>query len=276
LFVVFRSFCMLAVCSCRFWCYCSLFYEFKRNILEWVAAVCRPFKGPLEEVAAINLARPLAYADQTFFYRSLELSMPAFQSLTALPPPSDSALCHTSAPPTTHTPPQPPPTLHRSACARPTTTSWPQVNKLQAPVGTLAFQAAYADACADQACLLMDNLQALPLHQDRWLLLQNNLQQQVAHLSRGSQWDHVGQAVWRAESKAVDGVLLIQGRAWEEEQITEQITLPLRHWVTGPVPSQAALTLAPQTLLPHKVHAYRPQGIPLVGRRGPQPLGSPT
>jgi hypothetical protein len=160
----------------------------------------------------------------------------------------------TSAPPTTHMPPQPPPTLHGSACARPTTTSWPQVNKLQAPVGTLAFQAAYADASADQACLLMDNLQFLPLHQDCWLLLQNNLQQQVAHLSRGSQLAAVGPC----------GPGSLAGR----EQGCGWGFFNPPALGTGPVPSQAALTLAPQTLLPHKVHAYRPRGFPLVGPCG--------
>jgi hypothetical protein len=53
------------------------------------------------------------------------------------------------------------------------------------PVSTTAFEAASEAACiyADKACTLMDRMQALPLvDQDRWLLLLDSLQRQVAHL----------------------------------------------------------------------------------------------
>jgi hypothetical protein len=237
---------MLAFCSCRFWCYCSFFYEFKRNILDWDAAVCRPFKGPLEEVAAMNLARPLAYADQTFFYRSLELSMRAFQSFTALPPPSDSALCHTCVQvhhllhtchrshlqrfTDQHAPGPQQPLGRRSTSCRPRLAHWPsrphtlmRVLTKHASSWTTCSSCPYTRTAGSCFKTTSNNKWHTCLVEASWL-----------------QWDHVGQAVWRAESKAVDGVFLILGRAWEEGQITERITLPLRHWGLG--------------LSPHKPH----------------------
>jgi hypothetical protein len=56
----------------------------------------------------------------------------------------------------------------------------------------------------------MDKLQALQLaDQDCGRLLHGSLQRRVAHLHRGSHWQHVVHAVQRAECKAVDGVFAI-------------------------------------------------------------------
>jgi hypothetical protein len=102
------------------------------------------------------------------------------------------------------------------------------------PVGTTAFEAASAATCADEACTLMDRMQALPLaDQDRWLLLHGSLQRQVAHLPRGSQWEQVGPAVHQAEPKAVACALAITGHTTEKGSLTDQITLPLRHGDLG-------------------------------------------
>jgi hypothetical protein len=61
--------------------------------------------------------------------------------------------------------------------------SWPQAPVLAPTI----FQPAHADACADHACHLMADPQALPLaDQDGWLLLHSSLQQRVTHLSQGS------------------------------------------------------------------------------------------
>jgi hypothetical protein len=118
------------------------------------------------------------------------------------------------------------------------------------PVGTPAFQAARADICADHAYQLLDELQVLPLaDQDRWLLLHGSLQRRVAHLPRGNQWQHVGQAVQRAESKAVDGAFALLQQARVEGPLTAQITLPLQHGglglaCTGPDEGRAAYLAA--------------------------------
>jgi hypothetical protein len=102
------------------------------------------------------------------------------------------------------------------------------------PIGTPMFQGTRAITCADLACQLMEELQALPLaDQDRcsWLLLQKSLQQRVAHLPQGCLWQHVGQAAQSAKSKAVDGALL--GVAHEDGPLTAQITLSDRHSCLG-------------------------------------------
>jgi hypothetical protein len=80
----------------------------------------------------------------------------------------------------------------------------------------------------------MKELQALPLAtQDRWLLLHGSLQRRVAHLPRGCPWQHVGHAVQRAESKAVDGVFALLGLPRVDGPLTEHITLPHRHGRLG-------------------------------------------
>jgi hypothetical protein len=55
----------------------------------------------------------------------------------------------------------------------------------------------------------------------------------VAHLPRGCPWQHVGHAVQRAESKAVDGVFALLGLPRVDGPLTEQITLPHRHGRLG-------------------------------------------
>jgi hypothetical protein len=55
----------------------------------------------LDEVAAINLAWPLAYADNTFLQGAPELTMRVFQALAALALPSDSTLTQARALPFT-------------------------------------------------------------------------------------------------------------------------------------------------------------------------------
>lgn len=57
------------------------------------------------------------------------------------------------------------------------------------PVGTPAFQVARVDAWANFTRQLMDELQTLPpADQDRWLLLNGSLQQHVAQMPFGCQW----------------------------------------------------------------------------------------
>jgi hypothetical protein len=102
------------------------------------------------------------------------------------------------------------------------------------PVGTPAFQAANAVACASHAFSLMDEMQALPLaDQDRWLLLHGSLQVRVAHLPRGCDWQHVGPAVWWAEDMAADGVFAILEVPHVDGHLTERINLPLHHGGLG-------------------------------------------
>jgi hypothetical protein len=198
-------------------------------------------QGPLEEVTEMHPARPLAYADDTFLQGAPGPTMQAYQALTALAAPlglhaqqtrgavysaDDAAAAH---------------------IARHLKVRHAREGLLAAgtPVGTPAFQVARADICADHACQLLDKLQVLPLaDQDRWLLLHGSLQRRVAHLPRGNQWQRVGQAVQRPESKAVNGAFALLQQAQAEGPLTAQITLPLRHGglglaCTGPAEGRA-------------------------------------
>jgi hypothetical protein len=74
----------------------------------------------------------------------------------------------------------------------------------------------------------------LPLaDQDRWLLLHGSLRRRVAHLPQGNQWQHVSEAVERAESKAVDGAFSLLQEARVKGPLTAQITLPFRQGGLG-------------------------------------------
>jgi hypothetical protein len=80
----------------------------------------------------------------------------------------------------------------------------------------------------------MDELLALPLgDQDRWLVLHGSLQKHVEHLPQGCSWEHVGQAVGRAESEAVDCAFAITAQARLDGPTIDQLTLPLRHGGLG-------------------------------------------
>jgi hypothetical protein len=129
------------------------------------------------------------------------------------------------------------------------------------PIGTAAFEAASASACADRACSLMDRMQALPLaDQDRWLLLHGSLQRRVAHLPRGSHWAQVGPAVQRAERKAVDCALAIVGQPTADGPLTEQVTLPLRHGGLGLSRTSPALGSAAYLAASAATHIAMRQG----------------
>jgi hypothetical protein len=118
-------------------------------------------QGPLEEVAAMGLARPLAFADDTFLQVALAPTMQAFGELASLAIPlglhSQPAKC----------------AVHSGD-----------------PVGTPAFQTTYADSCATRVCHLMDEFLALHFRdQDRWLVLHGSLQKLITNLpgaARGS------------------------------------------------------------------------------------------
>jgi hypothetical protein len=203
-------------------------------------------QGPLEEVTGMHPARPLAYADDTFLQGAPGPTMQAYRALTALAAPlglhaqqtngavysaDDAAAAH---------------------IARHLKVRHAREGLLAAgnPVGTPAFLVARADICADHACQLLDKLQVLPLaDQDRLLLLHGSLQRRVAHLPRGNQWQHVGQALQRAESKAVDGAFALLQQTRAEEPLTAQITLPLRHGGLGLAcrPASAWLDTLPLT-----------------------------
>jgi hypothetical protein len=102
------------------------------------------------------------------------------------------------------------------------------------PIGIPSFQTANAESCATRACHLMDELLALPLgDQDSWLVLHGSLQKRVAQLARGCKWEHVGPAVVRAESKAVDCAFTIMAQARIEGPLADQLTLPPRHGGLG-------------------------------------------
>jgi hypothetical protein len=152
-------------------------------------------QGPLEEIAAMGLARPLAYADDTFLQGALAPTMRAFAALSALAAPlglqSQPAKC----------------AVHSGdhAAAAAVAGQLGVMHALEGllaagtPVGTPSFQTANAESCATRACHLMDELLALSLgDQDRWLALHSSLQKRVAHLPRGCTWEHVGPAVVRA------------------------------------------------------------------------------
>jgi hypothetical protein len=187
-------------------------------------------QGPLEQVAEMGLARPVAFADDTFLQGAREPTMRAFQVLAALAAPlglcaqpdkcavysedTAAAACVATALGMHHAP--------AGLLAAGT------------PIGTAAFEAASSATCAYNSCTAMDRMQALPLaDQDRWLLLHGNLQHRVAHLPRGSQWEQVGPAVQRAERKAVDCALAIVGDTTAEAHPIKQVTLPLRYGGLG-------------------------------------------
>jgi hypothetical protein len=140
-------------------------------------------------------------------------------------------------------------------------------------VGTPAYQAAQADSCADRACSLMDDLEALPLaDQDCWILLQSSLQWRVAHLPRGCQWTHVAAAVQRSDSKslsiskAVDGVFAILGLPSAEGPPTAQITLSIRHGGLGlshtcPAEGSAAYLSAAASIHQAMCNGPKPSGL---------------
>jgi hypothetical protein len=76
----------------------------------------------------------------------------------------------------------------------------------------------------------MEELQALPqADQDCWLLLHGSLQRGMAHLPRVSLWQHVGQALQRADSEAVNGVFALLGLPRDDAPLTAHITLPHCH-----------------------------------------------
>jgi hypothetical protein len=187
-------------------------------------------QGPLEQVAAMNLARPLAYADDNFLQRPPAPTLQAFHALLILAGPLG-------------LPPQPDKCAVYSADAGAVTTVAALLGMHHAPdgllatgtlVGTTAFKEAHADQCAAHACHLMEDLEALPLvDQDHWLLLHSSLQRRVAHLPRGCQWMHVEAGVQRAESKAVDCAFAILGLLRVDGPVTAQMTLPICHGGLG-------------------------------------------
>jgi hypothetical protein len=168
---------------------------------------------PLEQVAEMGLARPVAFADDTFLQGAQAPTMRAFHALTALAVPlglraqpikravySEDAAAAASV-----------------AAALGMHHAPDGLLAAGSPVGTTAFEAASAATCADKACTLMDQMQALPLaEQDRWLLLHGSLQRRVAHLPRGSQWEQIGPAVHQVERKAVAFALTLAGHTTEE------------------------------------------------------------
>jgi hypothetical protein len=210
-------------------------------------------QGPLEEVAAMDLARPLAYADDTFLQGAPAPTMQAFVALTAL-----------AAPLGLHTQPAKSAVYSTDGAAAASVAGHLGVRHAPdgllaagtpagTPVGTPAFQTTHADSCAAHACYLMEELLALPLgDQDRWLSLQGSLQKRVAHLPRGYRWEHVGPAVQSAENKAVDCAFAIAANPRTNGPLTDQITLPLRHGGlglarTGPPEGAAAYLAAAAT-----------------------------
>jgi hypothetical protein len=123
---------------------------------------------------------------------------------------------------------------HRVGCGRATLldrSSLPSPRGLLAagtPIGTPSFQTANAESCATRACNLIDKLLELRLgDQDRWLVLHGSLQKGVAHLPRGCTREHIGPAVVRAESKAVDCAFAIMAQARIDGPPMDQLTLPM-------------------------------------------------
>jgi hypothetical protein len=120
----------------------------------------------------MNMARLLAYADDNFLQGGPEPTMRAFQALTALaaflklfPQPGKCAVYSAYALTTSVATQLGVRESHEGLLAAGT------------PVGTRAFHAAHANVCADHACLLMDDLQAVLLvEQDRWFLLHGSVQ----------------------------------------------------------------------------------------------------
>jgi hypothetical protein len=121
-------------------------------------------QGPLKQVAAMNLARPLAYADDNLLQGAPEPTMRAFHALLTLAgplglhPKADKCAVYS---------------VDAGAAAAVVS----QLGVRHAPdgllaegtpVGTPSFQADHADHCAAHACHLMEDLTALPLaDQDR-------------------------------------------------------------------------------------------------------------
>jgi hypothetical protein len=140
---------------------------------------------PLEQVAELGLARPIAFADDSFLQGAQAPTMRAFHAVTALAAPlglrTQPVKCALYS--------------EDTAAAASVATALGMhhtpdgVLAVGTPVATTAFEAASAATCADKACTIMDRMQALPLaDHDRWLLLHGSLQRWVAHLPRGSQW----------------------------------------------------------------------------------------
>jgi hypothetical protein len=232
-------------------------------------------QGPLEEVAAMGLARPLTYADDTFLQGALAPTMQAFTALTAL-----AALLGIYSQPAKCA-------VHFGDHAAATAVA-DQLGMRHAPeglpaagtpIGTPSFQTANAESCATRACHLMDELLAQPLgDQDRWLVLHGSLRKRVAHLPRGCSWEHVGPAVVCAESKAVDCAFAIMAQARMDGPPTDQLTLPLRHGGlglvhTGPEEGDAAYlsAVAPtQLAMRHWPTEFRPFDGPSGAQLRPQ------
>jgi hypothetical protein len=198
---------------------------------------------PLEQVAEMGLARPVAFADDTFL-QGAQAPTKAFYALTALAAPlglrAQPVKCAVYSEDEVYS---------EDAAAAASVAAALGMHHAPdgllaagTPVGTTAFEAASAARCADKACTLMDRMQALPLaDQDRWLLLHGSLQRRVAYLPWGSQWEKEGPAVHQAERKAVACALVIAGHTTEECPLTDQVTLPLRHGDLGLSSTKPAL-----------------------------------
>jgi hypothetical protein len=111
----------------------------------------------------MGLARPVAFADDTFLHGA---QAPTMWALTALAAPigvcaqPDNCVVYSKD------------TTAAASVATALSRHHAPDGFLAAgtPVGTVAFETASASTCADQACSLMDRMQALPLaDQDRWL-----------------------------------------------------------------------------------------------------------
>jgi hypothetical protein len=140
----------------------------------------------------MKLARPVAFADDTFLQGAPEPTMRAFQALGLEVQLAKCAVYSTNATTTTSDATQLG-VQHAHDGLLATVTA----------LGAAAFQEARADACADHACTLIDRMQALPpLDQDRWILLHGSLQLRVAHLPRSCQWEHVGRAIRRVGTQS--------------------------------------------------------------------------
>jgi hypothetical protein len=174
----------------------------------------------------MGLARPLAYADDTFHQGAPAPTMRAFATLTALAAPVGlhSQPCKCAVHSGDHT--------AANAVAGQLGVRHAPVGLLAArtPIGTPAFQTANAESCATQACHLLYELLALSLgDQDGWLLLHSSLQKRAAHLPGGCTWEHVCPVVVRSESKGVDCTFAIMAQARMVGPLTYQLTLPLRN-----------------------------------------------
>jgi hypothetical protein len=186
-------------------------------------------QGPLEEVAAIGLARPLAYTHDMFLQGAPASTTRTFAA-TALAAPLN-LRC------------QPAKCAVHSADHAAATAVVGQLSVRHAqegllaagtPVGTPTFQTANAESFVTRACHRIDELLALPLgDQDSWLILHGSLQNCVALLPWGYSWEHVGPAVGRAKSKAVDCTFAMLAQACLDGRPTDQLTLPLRQGSLG-------------------------------------------